>query len=404
MVDYQPLLARAVAKLASTDTFAARQSIYERVRRAQRVQLRTQRPPLSELDITGEEEALERAIALVEAKFGGTDATLPRRSVVTRAQAAATHQANERFATADAAQTEALIFRPDNLAKIVPANARAEKGGTWLSHAPTAALAGLLAAGLGTVLALAGAIVMRDTPQDFAGGPPEPLQKTVPQQPAKIPQRAQSFVTEGSSTAPAASDQLTGQRAVEPANQAPDASRPALPDTARAAMLIASDNPQRPMLSLGSTVWSTIPPMPGRPATVAIKADADIPGLKMHTSMTLRKNTDPSLQATYTIDLKFSFADGAPVSGVKDVEPKMRNLGSTVSEAMASVKVKISDRYFLIALVNGDQDRARNRDLIQTRAWFDFALLLGDNRIAKLLFQKSSNGEEMLEKAFEAWK
>ena len=111
-------------------------------------------------------------------------------------------------------------------------------------------------------------------------------------------------------------------------------------------MLIASDNPQRPMLSLGSTVWSTIPPVPGRPATVAVKADADIPGLKMHTSMTLRKNTDPSLQATYTIDLKFSFADGAPVSGVEDVEPKMRNLGSTVSEAMASVKVKISDLLF----------------------------------------------------------
>jgi hypothetical protein len=405
MVDYQPLLTRAVAKLASTDTFAARQSIYERVRRAQWAQLRTQRPPPSESDIVGEEEALERAIALVEAKFGGTDATLPSRSVVTRAQAAATQQANERFATADAAQTEALIFRPVNLAKIVPPNARAEKSGTWLWHAPTAALAGLLAAGLGAVLALAGAtIVMRDTPQDLAGVPPEALQKPGPQQPAKIAQRAQSFVTEGSSTVPAASDQLTGQSGAEPANQAPDASSPALPDTARAAMLIASDNPQRPMLSLGSTVWSTIPPVPGHPATVAVKADADIPGLKTHASMTLRKNTDPSLQATYTIDLKFSFADGAPVSGVKDVEPKMRNLGSAASEALTSVKVKISDLYFLIAIINGDQDTARNHDLILTRAWFDFALLLGDSRIAKLLFQKSLKGEEMLAKAFEAWK
>jgi hypothetical protein len=31
-------------------------------------------------------------------------------------------------------------------------------------------------------------------------------------------------------------------------------------------------------------------------------------------------------EATHTIDLKFSFADGAPITGVKDVEPKMRNL------------------------------------------------------------------------------
>ena len=41
-------------------------------------------------------------------------------------------------------------------------------------------------------------------------------------------------------------------------------------------MLIASDDPQRPMESLGKTVWSIIPPAPGHPATVAVNADADI--------------------------------------------------------------------------------------------------------------------------------
>ena len=41
--------------------------------------------------------------------------------------------------------------------------------------------------------------------------------------------------------------------------------------------------------------------------------------------MTLRKNTDPTLQATHTIDLKFSFAEGAPITGFKDVGlPQMR--------------------------------------------------------------------------------
>ena len=120
--------------------------------------------------------------------------------------------------------------------------------------------------------------------------------------------------------------------------------------------------------------------------------------------MTLRKNTDPTLAATHTIDLRFSFADGAPITGVKDVEPKMRNLGSTASEPLRAVKVKISDVYFLIALANGEEDTARNLDLMQTRAWFEFPLLLNDNRIAKLMFEKSTKGEAMLEKAFEAWK
>jgi hypothetical protein len=85
-------------------------------------------------------------------------------------------------------------------------------------------------------------------------------------------------------------------------------------------MLIASaDNPQKPVVSLGSTVWSLIPPAPGQPATVAVKADADIPDLKMHAAMTLRKNIDPTLQATHTIDLKFSFTDGARITGFQDV-------------------------------------------------------------------------------------
>ena len=136
-----------------------------------------------------------------------------------------------------------------------------------------------------------------------------------------------------------------------------------------------------------------------------MKADADIPDLKMHASMTLRKNTDPTLQATHTIDLKFAFADGAAIAGFKDVgAPQMRKLDFTAADELTSVKVKLSDVYFLLALVKSDRDTARNLDLMQTRAWFDFPLLLNDNRIAKLVFQKSSEGEAMLAKAFDAWK
>ncbi len=171
-------------------------------------------------------------------------------------------------------------------------------------------------------------------------------------------------------------------------------------------MLIASaDNPQKPVVNLGSTVWSTIPAPQGQPSAVAVEADADIPDLKMHASMILRKNADPTLQATHTIDLKFTFQDGAPFNGFKDVGlPQMRKLDSTASEALNAVKVKIGDDYFLFALAKTDQDAARNLDLMQTRAWFDFPLLLNDNRIAKLVFQKSAEGDAMLQKAFDAWK
>ncbi len=82
----------------------------------------------------------------------------------------------------------------------------------------------------------------------------------------------------------------------------------------------------------------------------------------------------------------------------------MRKLEFDRLRGAERVKVKISDDYFLFALAKGDQDAARNLDLMQTRAWFDFPLLLNDNRIAKLVFQKSADGDAMLAKAFDAWK
>jgi hypothetical protein len=269
---------------------------------------------------------------------------------------------------------------------------------------------------LGIVLAVAGAaILMRQKPQDLAIKPPvETQQPASPEPSAKIAERVQA--NPPAPAAPASSaPQATPpgpQGAAAPATSAPETStQPAqsaapAPSAGRAAMLIASaDNPQKPAVSLGSTVWSLIPPAPNQPATVAVKAEADIPDLKMHATMTLRKNTDPTLQATHTIDLKFSFAEGAPITGFKDVGlPQMRKEDSTAAEALTSVKVKISDTYFLIALAKGEADTARNLDLMQTRSWFDFPLLLNDDRIAKIVFQKSPEGQAMLEKAFDAWK
>jgi hypothetical protein len=268
---------------------------------------------------------------------------------------------------------------------------------------------------LGIVLAVAGvAILMRQKPQDLAIKPPvETQQPASPEPSAKIAERVQAnppaTVTPSSPTTGPQPSQSSAQGAAAPATPAPEApSAPAAPapSAGRAAMLVASaDNPQKPAVSLGSTVWSLIPAAPGQPATVGVKAEADIPDLKMHATMTLRKNSDPTLQATHTIDLKFSFAEGAPIAGFKDVGlPQMRKEDSTAAEALTSVKVKISDTYFLIALAKGESDIARNLDLMQTRSWFDFPLLLNDDRIAKVVFQKSPEGQAMLEKAFEAWK
>jgi hypothetical protein len=296
-----------------------------------------------------------------------------------------------------AARPEAEIQRP------VAPGADVAKPKPWLWIAAAVLL--------GVVLAVAGAaILMRQKPQDLAIKlPVEAHEPAAPQPSAKIAERVEPAPP--APAAPPASEpkaEQSGPQGAPPASPstAETANPPAVPSAGRAAMLVASaDNPQKPVVSLGSTTWSLIPPAPGQPATIAVKAEADIPDLKMHATMTLRKNTDPTLQATHTIDLKFSFADGAPINGFKDVGlPQMRKEDSTAAEALTSVKVKISDTYFLIALAKGDTDTARNLDLIETRSWFDFPLLLNDDRIAKVVFQKSPEGQAMLKKALEAWK
>ena len=109
IADYQPLLTRAVVNLPSTSTLATRRAIYERARKAQLAQLGTLRPPLPESHIAREEEALEQAIALVEAKFGGADSTPTEPPFAATTPAAATKQASAGSALADAARTEASI-------------------------------------------------------------------------------------------------------------------------------------------------------------------------------------------------------------------------------------------------------------------------------------------------------
>jgi hypothetical protein len=179
-----------------------------------------------------------------------------------------------------------------------------------------------------------------------------------------------------------------------------------LPISARAAMLVATAaDAQKPAVSVGTVVWSVVPALPGQPGSVGVKAEIEIPDLKMHASMTLRKNGDPALPASHTIDLRINFDDGSSIKGVKDINlPRMRRDDSPNADPMLGVKVKINDSYFLIGLNPGEADVTRNLDEIATRGWFDFPLLLNDDRIAKLTFEKAADGERVVNEAIAAWK
>ena len=195
-----------------------------------------------------------------------------------------------------------------------------------------------------------------------------------------------------------------------PAAQAPAATTtPAatLPIASRAAMLIGVPNdPQKPAVYLGNAVWSVIPPTnPGQPATLAVRIDIDVPDQKMKATVTIRKNSDASLPATHTLDLRTTFADGAEIKGIKDMGlPQLRKDTAPTGDALSGVRVKINDAYYLVGLTRSDADAAHNLDLLSNDNWIDFPLLLNDDRIAKLTFEKGGVGDQVMAQALNAWK
>jgi hypothetical protein len=293
-----------------------------------------------------------------------------------------------------------------------------------------------LAVAVGLVLSIAGAaFYFRERPQDLAiKEPVEPTTTASPaangqkivervgnapaSAPSDTPSPSPSPAQSPSTTASAVPAPTAGPTAV-PAPMASPTAAPApsaavaastvaavLPVTARAAMLVATAaDAQKPAVTIGTVVWSAAPALPGQPGSGGVKADIDIPDLKMHASMTLRKNTDAALPASHTIDLRLIFDEGSSIRGVKDIDlPRMRRDESPTADPLLGVKVKINDSYFLIGLNRADADVARNVDEIATRGWFDFPLLLNDDRIAKLTFEKATDGDRVVNDALAAWK
>ncbi len=266
------------------------------------------------------------------------------------------------------------------------------------------ALGSLVIAGIATL-----AWVTRERPQDLA------VKESVDasdQSTAASPNKIAERVKAANVASPAPASSAIAQPSVAPSPSPAQTAAlttpttPAAPAAARAAMLVeVRGDPQKPLIAIGSVVWSLVPPTGGQTATTAVKADVDVPDLKLHATMTIKKNTDPALPATHTIDFKMQFADGAELKGAKEVGLlQLRRDDAAPEESVTGAHVKINDGYFLIGLTQSSSDASRNVDLIATHNWFDFPIVLNDDRVAKLAFEKAGDGDKIMAQALTAWK
>ena len=158
---------------------------------------------------------------------------------------------------------------------------------------------------------------------------------------------------------------------------------------------------------VGTVLWRTEmkASAPGRPPELAVRADIEVPERKMTVTWSLRRNTDPSLPASHTIEIMFNLPANSPSGGVQNVPGVlMKQAEQTRGVPLAGLAVKVTPGYFLIGLSALETDKQRNIELLKERPWFDIPIVYNNNRRAILAMEKGTPGERAFAEAFAAWK
>jgi hypothetical protein len=158
---------------------------------------------------------------------------------------------------------------------------------------------------------------------------------------------------------------------------------------------------------VGSAIWRTemVSPGPGLSPELVVRADIEIPERHMTMTWSLRRNSDPNLPATHTVEIVFKLPPDFPAGGVSNVPGiLMKAAEQTRGQPLAGLAVKVTNGFFLIGLSAAEADRDRNVSLLKERAWFDIPVVYSNNRRAILALEKGTPGERAFAEAFKVWR
>jgi hypothetical protein len=157
---------------------------------------------------------------------------------------------------------------------------------------------------------------------------------------------------------------------------------------------------------IGSAIWrtETVSPGPGLAQELAVRADVEVPDRRITMTWSIRRNTDPSLPASHTVEITFSLPADFAGGGIDKVPGiLMKQAEQTRGIPLAGQAVKVTTGFFLIGLSAVEADVQRNVQLLKERAWFDVPVVYNNGRRAILAMEKGTPGERAFEQAFAAW-
>jgi hypothetical protein len=176
------------------------------------------------------------------------------------------------------------------------------------------------------------------------------------------------------------------------------------------AMLTTEPDPANPSGRdfVGTANWRLehFPAAPGRPAEVAIRLEVDIPDRGFGMTWLIRRNTDPALPATHTIDIEFKIAPNSPLGTISEIRSMlMKQPGQNDDGApLWGHAQKSTPTYFLVGLSATKADAEHNLKLLKNQPAFDVLLVFSKSGRAFLLIEKGPIGERVFAEAFAAWR
>ncbi len=224
-------------------------------------------------------------------------------------------------------------------------------------------------------------------------------------QPMAQPSEAPAPTTTPIDTAPTPTPMATP--APDSAASTNASSMPSVDVAERAALLVAApDDPQKIKTYDGTVIWKSesVSAGQGQPLSQAIVADVRIPGAKLTMSMVMKRNTEPQLLASHTIEFRFTEEPGNDIGPIKQIDvPQMRLDDSSPSgDPLTGLPVAITDNNFLVGLSRGGAETS-NVLMLERRNWIDLPLLLASNKAAKITFEKGAPGQRIMEDAIKTW-
>ncbi|KQN75154.1 hypothetical protein [Devosia sp. Leaf64] len=151
----------------------------------------------------------------------------------------------------------------------------------------------------------------------------------------------------------------------------------------------------------GTVDWAKGEDELGQPTLVG---KASIPARALNVSVTIRRNTDPSLPASHLMEVNFDVSDtfvGGSISSLPGVLLKNEEL--VPGTPLVGASARIVGNSFLFALSSSPDDETANVNLLENRRWLDLAIVYGTGRNAILTLEKDSEADSLFKEVFAAW-